>query len=772
MMDARIDELTRHAAVVRRVARAVLRNADRAADVEQETWLTALRRSDGQAETGTGWFAAVARTLALRERRAAERRERRERVAAVGEAAPTSAARDEAFRLVSASVLALGSKHREVILLRYYEGLPPRRIAARLGIPVATVKKRQQRALDELRGKLAGELGDDWRASVVALCGGGSWWMRVWTAVTAGASGEAVLASALACALAIGALFTLTASNPGTNAPTRLGGPPDDAAADGLAGGPRPKPQEKPSAVPWPPRQPGRVVVRVADGITGAPITNFAVILHHARKARDGDWLPREFGAHANGQVILDDVEITRSAHLYVIQAPERYCDSRCVEIEIDPLSGARVEVPLYPRRALDVTVVDDVGAPVAGSDVSLLEGRTGENPRWGAIAADSLIELARMKRKHVVRRWSHGKTDAEGHVTLEGPIGSSDLRLSCSGDHLRLTVPGPKPDRRSATVRVERGGSLRIETLSEQLLRRLRRGPATIELVAPATDRVAYAEGRNPPLTDGRVVTLTGVRPGVYDVHVRTPLLQDRLDEMRSPPFVGRSERLGTVTIKARETATLTIKDDARFAWRRLRALVTIDGKPAGPGMTLAIQSEDRSRPSIQVSHPDGKIDLDLPAGRYLLRAVANRLEGIQRTRTEFLHWGDPSTAIAGWIEVIGDDAERSIALRRTPLEIRLSDETGRPARHAVVWIGSPFLQYVWPAHADAEGVVRVNAIAPEMEVWASKRPVAKARSMPGRYRQPMSIRTVSDSRSPWKRVHLFSPSPGDRDSVVVTLK
>ena len=56
-------------------------------------------------------------------------------------------------------VMILDEPVRTVVLLRYWEGLPPRRIAARLEIPVETVRTRLKRGLHKLRVRLDGECG-------------------------------------------------------------------------------------------------------------------------------------------------------------------------------------------------------------------------------------------------------------------------------------------------------------------------------------------------------------------------------------------------------------------------------------------------------------------------------------------------------------------------------------------------------------------------------------------------------------------------------------
>src|SRR6185503_16110462 len=82
--------------------------------------------------------------------------------AAPREAAPSTdalAARADAEQIVIRAVLALDEPYRSVVLLRFFEDLPPRRIAERLGVPVETVRTRLRRALAKLREDLDGRVG-------------------------------------------------------------------------------------------------------------------------------------------------------------------------------------------------------------------------------------------------------------------------------------------------------------------------------------------------------------------------------------------------------------------------------------------------------------------------------------------------------------------------------------------------------------------------------------------------------------------------------------
>jgi RNA polymerase sigma-70 factor (ECF subfamily) len=155
------DRLLEHVAWVRRLAGRLCYDDARADDVAQETLLAALRTGPRDAERPRPWLAAVARSVMRRMRRTTERRDARERVAARPEALLATdeiVLRASLLRSVVDAVLALPEPYRTTILLRFFEELPPRRIAERQGEPVETVRTRLKRGLAMLREKLAAEL--------------------------------------------------------------------------------------------------------------------------------------------------------------------------------------------------------------------------------------------------------------------------------------------------------------------------------------------------------------------------------------------------------------------------------------------------------------------------------------------------------------------------------------------------------------------------------------------------------------------------------------
>ena len=180
--------LRRQAGGLRRVAHAILRDEHAAEDAVQDAWVAALekppRAASAEATGLFAWFRQVTRRQALRQRRGAGRREARERVVARTETLGSAAdevARREVLREVVDSVLTLPEPYQTAVLLRYFEDLSPRAIAARTGTSVATVDSRLHRARALLRERLDAKNGGDRSAWAPALA--------VWTGWKGGGAG-------------------------------------------------------------------------------------------------------------------------------------------------------------------------------------------------------------------------------------------------------------------------------------------------------------------------------------------------------------------------------------------------------------------------------------------------------------------------------------------------------------------------------------------------------------------------------------------------------
>jgi len=126
-----LEALLAHAEWVRALARSLLRDPERAAELEQELWLRVLKRPPPLLDDPRAWLATVLRRLAFTGARAGRRRREREEKAGLERSAPSGPAEEvlleaERARDLAALVLELATPEREVVLLRFYRDLPPR----------------------------------------------------------------------------------------------------------------------------------------------------------------------------------------------------------------------------------------------------------------------------------------------------------------------------------------------------------------------------------------------------------------------------------------------------------------------------------------------------------------------------------------------------------------------------------------------------------------------------------------------------------------------
>jgi len=202
-----IERLLEHRVWVRTLARALVSDATRADDVEQDAWLAAMTRPPRHAAGLKTWLARLVRHRASNARRAETRRASHERTAfePTDDADPTDAvARIEELERVVRAVLALDEPYRSTVVLRFYEDLDAHAIAERTGAPVETVRTRLKRALAQLRGRLDDDHGGDgraWRAALLPLAAGKSALVKGGLAVTAKAKISLAVAAAVLVAL-------------------------------------------------------------------------------------------------------------------------------------------------------------------------------------------------------------------------------------------------------------------------------------------------------------------------------------------------------------------------------------------------------------------------------------------------------------------------------------------------------------------------------------------------------------------------------------------
>jgi RNA polymerase sigma-70 factor, ECF subfamily len=169
-----IKELLLHRDFVRALAARLTRDPNSAEDLEQEMWLRAINTPPRRIVSPRGWLTRVLQNLANERRRRDRRRERRERERRVAATtAPSTEALHEHRMLrerLAGSLQVLPEEERTLIELRCHEGLPPREIAARTGIPIGEIHSRLRRGFSTMQKDLDEEYGDRRRWSL-ALAG-------------------------------------------------------------------------------------------------------------------------------------------------------------------------------------------------------------------------------------------------------------------------------------------------------------------------------------------------------------------------------------------------------------------------------------------------------------------------------------------------------------------------------------------------------------------------------------------------------------------------
>lgn len=393
--------LLSEAAFVRALAARLV--ADEADDVVQQAWVRALESRPQSIADPRRWLASIVRNLAADRARARCRAAQRELRAAAHERVPSALELveiEERRRQLVDAVNALPAPQRTVVLLRYYEGLPPRSIGRALGLPATTVSNRLHAALKRLRERLDGEHGGDrrsWLLPLVPFAASPRALPPVTPAAVPAATAGGVLTGAIAMTTktklvaAVAAACTLAlvlTLQPFAAAPGDSRGDPDTA---GLAAAAALPAEDQAAAAP--PAEPApRQQVEVPE-VAAAPAAGSLVV--HVRfpdepAAAAGMTLElqRALGHHRFGllRAVTDENGDARFDGLppgEVVVRPPRMVAG--VRAEVAAGEETRCTLRLPAGIHLSGVVVDGSGAPVAGA---LIETGLGALARRDACVA------------------------------------------------------------------------------------------------------------------------------------------------------------------------------------------------------------------------------------------------------------------------------------------------------------------------------------------------------------------------------------------------
>lgn len=649
--------LLAHASFVRALARGVLGQDDLVEDAVQDTWLVALSHAPRDASRLRSWLGSIGRRRALDRRRRETARALRERAAAVPEAQPSSAdlvERADVGRRMAQALLALPEPLRDALLWRYYDDLPPRVIAARLALPVESVRTRLKRGLTALRERLGSDerCRERWLPALLAWTGQaaaaappaaglasatGRWLPRLVAVLglAAGATwfawpqpergGESLQAPASEALRATGGEDGARGgvergAAPALRGTAREGGPlPPNPAAPGLPGEPTTDPAapaQGPAAVVE-----GDVDVVVAvSGRDDQPLAGAAVLLQRDGHADDAHT------ADATGRVRLRLP--ARATFLLAVSAPGHARQNRGPH-EAQAFAGEPLEVKLQRGTHLDGRVLDAAtNEPLAGALVRVRSGGT-----LGDTIADDGAGLV-----------GEARSDAEGRFHVEGLplewVVTAWAELEGYARHPTTTIAAGDGPALALTLKLERAGTIDVLVLGADGApapgaRVLGLVPGLEGLVAAPSPLYGSGSPASWELPSVEVLTDSGGRAALHGVPFSVPWRVRATAATRG----ASEERTGTLlTAEApRAQVVLTLRRAAAFHVRPLDAhgaLLAVAGRWVGERQVVPTESELATpAPLVFDGLEPGPVLIVLaPQGYLPRRLVATLAEGETR--------------------------------------------------------------------------------------------------------------------------------------------
>jgi RNA polymerase sigma factor (sigma-70 family) len=458
--DERLDGegLLADVAWLRRIARGLVGDATVGDDLAQEAW-TKLIGKRRRPERLRPYLMGMVKKLALEQRRGARRRTRheeavaREGARADGADPARTLERIELQKGILDALSGLPETQREVLVLRYLDGLEPAEIAARLGTPAGTVRSQLKRGLDDLRRRLDEETPggrERWLAALAPFA------VDLPVALTAPALPAALLLVAMKITLVVAAAVLITVSlvtlldhgdelvdpDPVLDRAAALELEVDGGeaiattgavAVDSGDGSFTSRRQAVPEAAPTTLR--GRVVDRagnrVADGrlglalvpagITTEQVYAGAVDLEEIEAIPVGRTRSDETGAF-----VFEGLELDPDRHALALNVEAPGYSDALLLLEHIPREEVRFVIDaVYADGILAGRSADEYGTPIEEFTVEIL---VRQERRKGEIVASRMEAIT-----------AHEFTSADGTFKLEVPIfvrsrGRFDVRVSAPG--------------------------------------------------------------------------------------------------------------------------------------------------------------------------------------------------------------------------------------------------------------------------------------------------------------------------------------------------
>lgn len=709
-----VQALLSHDDFMRSLAKSLVFGSEEYEDVVQDAYLAALRHPPRPGPGLRGWCATVIRNAVRQRRRSNLRLAAREAKAARPETVPGAAEireREAVRQEVVDRVLALDPLYRDVLLLRHFEGIPPREIASRLKLPVETVKTRLKRGIERLRMEMDERHHGDRRA----------WAMLLLPFASPARAADARERSA---AKTTGARLTRTAPffvagilavlllSVGIAVVISLGG------KDGEAG---PTPEEQVASAP---------AAGVEDA--GSLLADSTPVV--ADRDHPGAGGRTEGAPLPGGRVV--DLEGNPVEGAQVVVSKDRQETTRpfattdaAGRFPLDQVEPGQFVLAFVMAKASSAWVRFEEGADRLVLEVGpggIVEGRV-VDPESGGLVGGARV-LLRIGRGFVALTW-WTESAADGTYRFEGvPLGL--LAIPAVADGLRHSSAGPDlrmvREEEEAEI-VRRGGGVTFEGPGQRFTKDVGGTPRPgVEV----TYRIRPAPGRELP------ATLSGTQVWVSRGNHWTVGFEDALD--REDPKIVRFLPVGTnslsleseafwAALPAREVRDRESPDEVEVALRpKSRAIVQLvgeDGEPlrregvevvlwrrsggSGSGTTYRTDLNGRADVSNHLPPPSMEADPDLS----VITAINVRGDGFFDGDDEYPNLRITGPELLARMEEAGADplVLKVPAWSFMPLEIRVVDRDGRPVAGARI-IGRDAKYFKGPAEGITDTAGRLT--------------------------------------------------------------
>ena len=426
----------------RALARKLVFDPNRADDLVQDAWLSALQAPPQGLRRPRAWLAKVLRNVAKQVERGEARRRRRDREVAASEVVPS------AEDLVSGAelqgqlvglVIQLEEPYRTTILLRFFQDMEVAAIAVRMEVASSTVHTRLGRGLALLRECLDREHDGDrsaWALGLLPLARAGHG-----SAAGMGAAGGVLLGTSLVAVVALTALSAwpwLGGDKPETEVAREDQRKPwsslaHEAASEDLrlANPGTSHRARQPSAIPESDENLGGRGEQILHGI---------VVELESGQAVPGAEVFRGATANEAASVLADEegrfrLRLEGKAHKHAVTVVAEGFGGIRREITTQALSSGEVlRFPVVRGGRIEGQVLDPSQEPVAGAELFLrsepypqaqLLGLNALRGDLARIPADAWFFPGRDTRVSKVRTEVRAISDEEGRFVIDGIVGN-----------------------------------------------------------------------------------------------------------------------------------------------------------------------------------------------------------------------------------------------------------------------------------------------------------------------------------------------------------